>query len=391
MRRNYSRITAAVVTQGLCELVVSHLALTDYKRRLPASLLARLLLLAGALGRSLSFVAQRCDKAPSDETLRKAVLFNLPGPELLRARLLAALHALLPARLLRRFVPCALDFHQRPFYGEPTTPGVRGGKREAGTDYFWTYATLCILSRGQRYSVGLTQVSPGETPEQAVHRLLEQAKQAGVRVRYLLMDRAFHDAAVIATLQERGIPFVVPLTRRGDENSAAGTAQFFRRGQLSGWTSYSWSSRVTRWDEEKQKQVRGRGVEVCVAVCVVARGEKRPMVFAAWRINWQPQMVRRRYRSRFGIETSYRQLGEGLAATTSKDERVRLLLVGLALLLRQCWCLEMDQAGLTGQGRKAVLRLVELRTWLVIQLALLLGLRLELLIYTPDGPILTAA
>ncbi len=242
MRRNYSRITAAVVTQGLCELVVSHLALTDYKRCLPASLLARLLLLAGALGRSLSFVAQRCDKAPSDETLRKALLFNLPGPELLRARLLAALHALLPPRLLRRAVPCALDFHQRPFYGDNATPGVRGGKREAGTSYFWTYATLCILSRGQRYTVGFCHVAKGETQKQAVHRLLAQAKQAGVRVRYLLMDRAFHDAAVIATLQERGIPFVVPMTRRGDESSSAGTAQFFRRGQLSGWASHTWTA-----------------------------------------------------------------------------------------------------------------------------------------------------
>ncbi len=133
-------------------------------------------------------------------------------------------------------------------------------------------------------------------------------------------------------------------------------------------------------------------MKVTVAVCIAARGQgKRPMVFCAWRIKWPPQQVRRRCKAHFGIETSYRQLGEGLAVTTSKDERVRLLLVGLALVLRQCWCLEMDQANLTGQGRKAVLRLVELRTWLVIQLALHLGLRLELLTYTPDGPILTAA
>ena len=392
MRRNYSRITAVIVTQGLCELVVSHLALTDYKRRLPASLLARLLLLAGALGRSLSFVAQRCDEAPSDETLRKAVLYNLPGPELLRARLVAALHSLLPPRLFRRTHPAALDFHQRPFYGDGATPGVRGGKREAGTDLFWTYATLCLVSRGTRYTVGFCQVMPGETQEQAVNRLLAQAEQAGVRVRYLLMDRAFHDAAVIANLQGRGIPFVVPLTRRGDERNGTSTAQFFRRGQMSGGSSYSWSSRVTRWDEEKQKQVRGVGVRVTVGVCVVARrGGRRPLVYATSRVSWPPHLVARRYRTRFGIETSYRQLGEGLAATTSKDGRVRLLLVGLALLLRQCWCLEMDRAGLQGSGRRAVLRLVELRTWLLVQLALELRFRLELLTDPPGGPTLTAA
>jgi hypothetical protein len=248
--------------------------LTDYKRRLPRTVLARVLLLASALGRSLSFVAQRCHKAPSDETLRQALLYNLPGQDLLNARLLHALHALLPARVRRQPRAAALDFHQRPFYGDPTTPGVRGGKREAGTDYFWTYATLCLLDRGKRYTVGLTPVRPGQTHEEAVVRLLEQARKAGVRLRYLLLDRAFHDAAVIAALQERDIPFVVPLTRRGNEASPASTARFFRRGQESEWSSHEWSARVSRWDEAKGKRVRARGVRMRVAVSVVGRGPK---------------------------------------------------------------------------------------------------------------------
>ena len=51
----------------------------------------------------------------------------------------------------------------------------------------------------------------------------------------------------------------------------------------------------------------------------------------------------------------------------------------------------MDQEGAAGQGRGAILRLVELRTWLVIELARLLGLRLEWMTDPPDGPTLTAA
>jgi hypothetical protein len=37
------------------------------------------------------------------------------------------------------------------------------------------------------------------------------------------------------------------------------------------------------------------------------------------------------------VETSYRQLNEGKGRTTKKDVSYRLLLVGLALLLRQAW------------------------------------------------------
>ena len=392
MRRNYCRVTSVVVTASLCELVVSRLALTDYKRRLPARLLARALLLASALGRSLSFVAQRCAAAPCDELFRRALLANLPGPDLLRERLVAALHALLPRRLLRRRRPAALDFHQRPFYGDKTTKGIRGGKREAGTRYFWTYATLCLLSHGRRYVVGLTQVRPGEPHEQAVCRLLQQAQRAGVRLRYLLMDRAFHDAAVIAALQERGVPFVVPMTRRGSQDSGTGTARFFKPCSVSGWSSHEWAARVARWDESKQKEVRGKGARVRVAVCVVARGPKRrPLVYAAWRIGWPPRQVWQRYRSRFGIEASYRQLGETLAATTSKDERVRLLLVGLALLIRQVWCLELDQGGLTQARKRQALRLVEVRTWLLVELVRELAFRLDLLHQPHDTNTFTAA
>ena len=43
------------------------------------------------------------------------------------------------------------------------------------------------------------------------------------------------------------------------------------------------------------------------------------------------------YRKRFGIEASYRQLGQCLARTSSRSERLRLLLVGVALLLGNLW------------------------------------------------------
>ena len=48
---------------------------------------------------------------------------------------------------------------------------------------------------------------------------------------------------------------------------------------------------------------------------------------------------------RFGIETSYRQLNQGKARTTTTDVRQRLLWLGVALLLRQVWVwLQQQQA-----------------------------------------------
>jgi hypothetical protein len=75
------------------------------------------------------------------------------------------------------------------------------------------------------------------------------------------------------------------------------------------------------------------------------RGEKDKKVYAfgGWGVEQaqgqlrRARLARRWYRKRFGIEASYRQMNECKARTTAKDVRYRLLLVGLALLLRQAW------------------------------------------------------
>ena len=43
------------------------------------------------------------------------------------------------------------------------------------------------------------------------------------------------------------------------------------------------------------------------------------------------------YRKRFGIETSYRQMNEAKIKTCTRDPRLRLLFVGIALVLRNVW------------------------------------------------------
>ena len=79
-----------------------------------------------------------------------------------------------------------------------------------------------------------------------------------------------------------------------------------------------------------------------VAVCMAPRPKGRdrkkgPLVYACHGVHLTPSGVRRCYRQRFGIETSYRQLGEALALTSSRNPVYRLLLVAIALVLRNLW------------------------------------------------------
>ena len=50
-----------------------------------------------------------------------------------------------------------------------------------------------------------------------------------------------------------------------------------------------------------------------------------------------PRGVPGLYRQRFGIETRYRQLHQARIKTTTRDPRLRLLFIGIALLLRNVW------------------------------------------------------
>ncbi len=55
------------------------------------------------------------------------------------------------------------------------------------------------------------------------------------------------------------------------------------------------------------------------------------------RMNWSPKKVYQRYRRRFGIESSYRQLGRLRAHATSRNPALHFFPLGLALLLINVW------------------------------------------------------
>lgn len=103
----------------------------------------------------------------------------------------------------------------------------------------------------------------------------------------------------------------------------------------------AWLHRLIRraeWTTERtRRRVRTR--------TVLWKGRPKTMVFAfagwsgarARNVHEQARRQRRLYRQRFGIETSYRQKNQAKAGTTSRDPVYRLLLEGVAYLLRQVW------------------------------------------------------
>jgi hypothetical protein len=324
-------------------LLQRHLNLCDFGRSCRVSTLLAVLLFAAARRLSMSQAAKVLRDAPSDETVRNALDAQLGSIPQLEDQLNAALCDRLPRSIRRGRRVWAIDLHQQPYYGKPQNAAreLRPGKAKQGTRWFHTVATLYLVHRGERFTLAMTYVWGDEPLVAVLARLIARVRGKRIFPRYLLLDREFYSVAVVQFLQSHRLPFLMPVVHHGrrakDPAQAKGTQRFLACARSCFATHLM--------------QSQGRTAEVQIAVAVdqqpALKGRfskrrssrrRRILVYAFW--GFRPSnaaWVKEAYRRRFGIETSYRQMHEGQARTTTRRPIVRLLLIGIALLLRNAW------------------------------------------------------
>jgi Transposase DDE domain len=361
MRQDYYTVTPAVVRSTARQALQHALPVKNYGRLVSAKCLLELLLLVAALRSSLSAIVRRFRFGFCHETARKAVAANLPGQDELTQGLLDALYQFGSRALRRRRWVVAIDEHRDPFYGDRGAAGVTGGQKKHGTKYAYAYATAVLVHHRHRFTVGVMALTGGAKPHEIVATLLAQIQSRGLKVRGVVLDSGFDSGETLLLLQERQLSYTVPLRRKGDGKNRRNAAWDLAVGVV---TEVDWKTEQTR------REVK------TAAVVVQRRREKDKKVYAfggwdeaeARSQTWRARLAQRWYRKRFGIETSYRQMNECKGQTTKKDVVYRLLLVGLALLLRQVWVWLTAQVardrGLQPTAWVADLRLARLAAWL---------------------------
>jgi len=173
--------------------------------------------------------------------------------------------------------------------------------------------------------------------EDVVRRLLEIVRQRQVKIKFLLLDKGFFTAAVMDSLKQAELGFIIPAVARGRKPKPGRPVTGLRalRRKRHGYYRH-----VLR------RKVDGEQREVEVTICVASRnyrhgktGKRRskPLMYALWKVRQTPTKIRELYRLRFGIETSYRQMNQARIRTCTRDPRLRLLFVAIALVLRNVW------------------------------------------------------
>jgi putative transposase len=231
----------------------------------------------------------------------------------------------LPTELPRESCEMAIDCHDEPFYGKTAELRSYACRSEAkeGTTHFYRLASLYVMWRQVRVTLAVTYVFPEDSTEGVVQRLLERMRHLGWRPRVLYMDKGFCTGAVIAYLQLQHIPALIACPIRGKKGGIRRLCQ----GKRSVLTDYTFTD----------------GTPVRLALLptrVPDKTGKRHLKWIAYvliHLDWSPAKSYQRYRRRFGIESSYRQLAQVRARTTSTHPALRFLLLGLGLLLLNCW------------------------------------------------------
>ena len=353
-------ITSREVYQWAVDRLVEAKLIADHGWLCTAAVVWSVVLRAAARMTSIYAACRDLADAPSNQALLNALNDGLPKTLIvLERRLNESLTSHLSRTMRRRAWELAIDWHLVPYYGQPhqSRNEIYYGKPRQGTKKFHAYATACIVMHGQRYTLALTWVRRHETTVTALRRLIGRIRDLSLKIRCLLLDRAFFNVPVTEYLQSEQIPFLMPAMFRGrkPKKGRAKTGLHWIKRQRAGWYRHT---------------LKNGKRQVTLRICVAYRTHKnrkdgkqvkQKLLFGAWHIGGSPTEIRDRYRRRFGIETSYRQMRQAKIYTCTRDPRLRLVFVAVALMLRNLWVWIHETLLAEDRGDRMTLHLETLR------------------------------
>jgi hypothetical protein len=157
--------------------------------------------------------------------------------------------------------------------------------------------------------------------------LLVQVKALKLSVRGLYLDKGFCCQEVVTFLKDKPYETIIACPIRGRK----GGTRSLCKGRKSYFTEYTFYA--------------GKPNAYTASLAVIRTYEKRHgKRRAVWLLyvlinlkTKNPQVIRSRYRARFGIETGYRCMRQTHALTTSRNPALRFFLLGLAFLITNLW------------------------------------------------------
>lgn len=323
------------------ENLKQHLELKGSGEKSAPDKILDVLLAAAANNSSIEHECSSLEGAPSPNTVRGVLRESLELQKLER-QVNQALWSHLNTRYWKGQQKVAVDLVEVPYHGlaAKDSDEIRRGQAKQGTTHFHVFATAYVVRQHRRVTLALHYVRQEESLVSVLDAVKSWLSELGIQVGLWLADRAFCSVAALRWFSQQP-EAIVPMVARGKKAPLSGSRVLFTSTQ-SYWDRYTMHSEtdgalsfdvavVRRYSKPSR-----RGKQVPPTTLVYAVVGKR---LQRQRIKRSFYSVVETYRSRFGIESSYRQINQARLRTSSRSPELRLLAVAIALLLRNLWAL----------------------------------------------------
>ncbi len=221
----------------------------------------------------------------------------------------------------------AIDYTDDPYYGEiqeENADFVRRTQVKRSTTKVYTYVTLYVIQKGKRFTLAVFPVRNKESKMFYLQRCLDVISTQSYEIEVLCLDRAFYSIDVLNFLEELNIPYIIPVVKHGEKLKS------ILKVPKSCFIHYTIRSK------DKSKDVI---ISVKVGYLKGKTGKKGKISlgYVISRLSWTPEKVHQVYKSRFGIESSYRMRNRVRPFTTSRNPTLRLLFAIISFLMENVW------------------------------------------------------
>ena len=223
----------------------------------------------------------------------------------------------------------AIDYTHDPYYGEideKNAEYIIKAQRKKSTYKFYTYATLSVVTKNEKFVLGVLPVQKGHGTQEYVRKLLESLERHHIKPSVIYLDGGFYGRPVMNLLREKEMPFIIPMPdKRGRIRNLLRATK--KKTVLPYTLGAGTSNKLTITMGIIVKRIPKEGRRV-----------KDKYSYAFYGVeHWGILKISRMYEHRFSIEASYRIRNEIKPKTSTKNPVVRYLFALITFVIENIW------------------------------------------------------
>jgi putative transposase len=221
----------------------------------------------------------------------------------------------------------AIDLTDDPYYGKIDSTNERyviSGQAKKSTNSFYSYISLYITNKNTRFTVSVLPVEKNKTMVEYLSYFLDLIKRLNFKIKVLCLDRGFYSIDMFEFLQNKNVPHIVPVIKRGEQMKQILKGNKARREQ---------------YIMKNSKKKILLDIVIDVKYLKGKRGKKglENLGFVVFGVKWSPRKISTVYRRRFAIESSYRMRNIVKPKTSTKNAEIRYFYALVSFLLKNIW------------------------------------------------------